>query len=378
MFRNRATIRPLRAAWLAALVLMAMNSSSVRAGFTFGPRAEVDFATVFPTLDPAYDGITSFSADGLEIYVQSTRPGGLSQWMDLWVTRRDAIDADWAPLENLGPAINSPGGAALSTITGNGLELYFNSDRPGGQGDFDLYVATRKTRNDRWSQAVNLGPKVNGPACDGVPSITRDGLELYFTSNRPGGHGNFDVYATRRATVNDPWGEAENLGPVVNSKYDDAGPSISPDGLVLLYQDYLSTPRPNGYGGGDFWMTRRASRLAPWGPPVNLGPNANGPTFEHNVHFSPDGFVLHYSTANADWTVVENWQAPILPIVDFNADGKVDLVDLVMLIDNWGTSNTLCDIGPMPWGDGKVDIEDLKVFMTYYEKENPPKSEDSK
>jgi len=66
------------------------------------------------------------------------------------------------------------------------------------------------------------------------------------------------------------------------------------------------------------------------------------------------------------------WQAPIIPIVDFNADGKVDLVDLVMLIDNWGTNKTLCDIGPMPWGDGKVDIEDLKVFMTYYEKENPP------
>jgi len=43
-----------------------------------------------------------------------------------------------------------------------------------------------------------------------------------------------------------------------------------------------------------------------------------------------------------------------------------------MLIDNCGTNDTLCDIGPMPWGDGKVDIEDLKVFMTYYEKENPP------
>ena len=67
-----------------------------------------------------------------------------------------------------------------------------------------------------------------------------------------------------------------------------------------------------------------------------------------------------------------NWQAPILPIVDFNADGKVDLVDLVMLIDDWGKTKSVCDIGPMPWGDGKVDIEDLKVFMTYYEKENPP------
>ncbi|MCL5278852.1 MAG: hypothetical protein M1376_02970 [Planctomycetes bacterium] len=378
MFRNRTTTWPSHAAWWAALVLLTLGVGGVQADFTFGPREKVDFAMAFPTLDPAYDGITSFSSDGLEIYVQSTRPGGLSSWMDLWVTRRGSTDADWAPLENLGPAVNVPNGAALSTITGNGLELYFNSDRPGGQGDFDLYVATRKTRNNPWSQAVNLGPKVNGPACDGVPSITRDGLELYFTSNRPGGHGNFDVYVARRATVNDPWGEAENLGPLVNSEYDDAGPSISPDGRVLLYQDYLSTPRPNGYGGGDFWMTRRAGRSAPWGSPVNLGPAINGPNFEHNVHFSPDGCVLHYSTASADWSVVENWQAPILPIVDFNSDQKVDLVDLVMLIDNWGTSNTQCDIGPMPWGDGKVDIEDLKVFMTYWEKDNPPQPADSK
>ena len=66
------------------------------------------------------------------------------------------------------------------------------------------------------------------------------------------------------------------------------------------------------------------------------------------------------------------YEASIFPVVDFNAEGKVDLVDLVMLIQNWGTNKTLCDIGPMPWGDGKVDIEDLKVFMTYYEKENPP------
>jgi hypothetical protein len=71
-------------------------------------------------------------------------------------------------------------------------------------------------------------------------------------------------------------------------------------------------------------------------------------------------------------------KAPILPIVDFNGDKKVDLVDLVMLINDWGKNKSVCDIGPLPWGDGKVDIEDLKVFMTYYEKANPPKSNDGK
>jgi hypothetical protein len=71
-------------------------------------------------------------------------------------------------------------------------------------------------------------------------------------------------------------------------------------------------------------------------------------------------------------------EAPILPIVDFNGDKKVDLVDLVMLINDWGKNKSVCNIGPYAWGDGKLDIEDLKVFMTYYEKENQPKSQDGK
>jgi len=67
---------------------------------------------------------------------------------------------------------------------------------------------------------------------------------------------------------------------------------------------------------------------------------------------------------------------PILPIVDFNADGNVDLVDLAMLIDDWGTDSSVCDIGPYAWGDGKVDIEDLKVFIAEWEEANAVDSQE--
>jgi hypothetical protein len=69
---------------------------------------------------------------------------------------------------------------------------------------------------------------------------------------------------------------------------------------------------------------------------------------------------------------VDLWQSTISPIVDFNGDGIVDASDMVIMVDHWGTDNSLCDIGPMPWGDGVVDVEDLIVFIKYWEQENMP------
>ena len=67
------------------------------------------------------------------------------------------------------------------------------------------------------------------------------------------------------------------------------------------------------------------------------------------------------------------WQATIDPVLDFNGDGILDIDDLVMLIENWNTDQSLCDIGPMPWGDGIVDEADLEVLMSScFEEIYPP------
>ena len=114
-----------------------------------------------------------------------------------------------------------------------------------------------------------------------------------------------------------------NLGPLVNSQYYESAPSLSPDGLLLFFCDLTTTttPRPGGYGGSDMWMTRRASLSDPWQAPVNLGPQVNGSAADVLPRISPDGSTLYYSEyLGGIW---ENWQAPILPVVDFNADGIV-------------------------------------------------------
>jgi hypothetical protein len=168
--------------------------------------------------------------------------------------------------------------------------------------------------------------------------------------------------------VNDDWGPPVNLGPLVNGPREDFWPGISPDGLVLFF----SSNRPGGYASIDVYMARRATRKDPWGPPVNLGAVVNGSSVTIHAKVSDAGSLLYFSSNRPGGVGgFDIWQAPIVPVVDFDADGKVDLLDLTLLIGNWATNDTLYDIGPYAGGDGKVDIEDLKVFIAEWEKVTP-------
>ncbi len=133
-----------------------------------------------------------------------------------------------------------------------------------------------------WATPVPLDAPVNSPtANDQGPALSSDGLTLYFCSNRPGGSGGNDLWASRRASKNDPWGEPVNLGPGVNSSGGDCGPSLPRDGRLL----FLTSNRAGGSGGNDIYMTSRHDRTndLSWGAPVRLGPDVNTADFE----FSP-------------------------------------------------------------------------------------------
>src|SRR5262249_20486866 len=86
-----------------------------------------------------------------------------------------------------------------ATLRPDGLELFFDSNRPGplgvpGLGSRDLWTSTRNTVSEPWSPPTNLGPVVNSESVDGFPALSSDGTTLIFASNRPGGFGGTDVY----------------------------------------------------------------------------------------------------------------------------------------------------------------------------------------
>ena len=352
---------PMVVASILGLGFLSGVETPAHADFTFGEP--VNLRSIIPILDPVYEVPTCFSYDGLEVYIWSERPGGHGGF-DLWVSRRASTEKEWGPPENLGPAINTAKSEGGASISKDGLTLYFASDRPGGYGGQDIYMTTRAVTNAPWGPAANLGPKVNSSSDDACMWVSADDLELYFQSTRAGVYGDQDIYVARRPTRNAAWSEAVNLGPLVNSPYAESDACLSPDGLVLFFSGTFFGPvRPGGYGNADMWMTRRASRSDAWQVPENLGHQINTGIHDIIPRISPDGSMLIFSTNSGG--VWENWQVPILPVVDFNGDGKVDGKEVLAMAEHWGQSKPLCDIGVSPLGDGVVDVNDLTVLAGY-------------
>jgi Tol biopolymer transport system component len=345
---------------VAAIVF---GGGSAKADFTFGEPTNLRLAGNDP-----YNHGGAITSDNLEQYFNSTE----SAW-DIYVTTRATPEDNWTEPVRLDAPINTQYTEAIGCISPDGLELYFTSDRPGGSGHEDIWVTRRESMQYSWGAPVNLGSVINSSAHDPCWSISDDGLELYFWSIRSGGG---DIYVTSRATKGDPWQGPVKLSAVVNSSSFEGFPLILNGGLMLLFSDAVSlAPRPGGYGGGDIWMTTRATRNDDWNVPVNLGPKINTTAYEGTPKISPDGSTLYFGStrpgsSGATWG--DAYQAPIIPIVDFNGDGIVDASDMCIVVDHWGEDYSLCDIGPMPWGDGVVDVEDLKVLAEHLFEEFPP------
>jgi len=280
-----------------------------------------------PVNSSSDDWDPSISADGLELYFDSNRSGGFGDY-DIWIAERVTTDDTWGEPENLGPMINGSGWEQAPRISADGLSLFFSSNRPEGSGHWDIWIATRETRDAEWSKAENLGPTINSFANEIAPSISADGLSLFFSSNRPNGLGSSDLWLTMRETPQDDWGKPVNLGPPVNSESCEMLSSISADGRKLVIGSSGFGPfRPDGHGKGDLWLATRATVSDPWGDPVNLGPVVNSSSYELSHCIAADGSKLYFcSNRPGGFGGFDIWEVSIIPIPgDLQEDGDSDL-----------------------------------------------------
>lgn len=173
----------------------------------------------------------------------------------------------------------------MPCISADGLSLFFSEDpgglftpprRPNGYGGDDIWVTTRTTPNAPWSEPKNLGPIVNTEYNEGTPNLSTDGLSLFFSSNRPGSYGGaYDaagLWVTKRSTKNSDWSEPVNLGSVVSTG--GAGsPSISADGLHLFF--ISNRPPSQAAHEVDLYLTNRRTITEDWDLPIRLGSPIN-------------------------------------------------------------------------------------------------------
>ena len=311
------------------------------------------------------DAGASTSADGLTLYFSSSRSGG-SGGYDLWCATRATIDDDWGPAVNLGQPPNSPYSYWAPSISSDELTLYFSDGHsptfgnrlPGGLGgQGDIWMVTRASVDGAWGEPVNLGPGVNSQHAI-HPSISSDGLSVYFQTHRSGALGHCDIMVATRESMCDSFGDPVFLKNV-NSGGPEWTPDISADGLTLFF---MRNPGPT-----EIWASTRRTTNDDFGAPIKLPPQVNMPGYDNGIpHLSADGSALYFlSDRPGGFGGWDLWQVPITPIVDFNADGIVDSIDMCMMVDSWGTDEPLYDIAPPPFGDEMVDVHDLIALAEY-------------
>ena len=200
------------------------------------------------------EGAESMNADATILFFTAcNRQDGLGS-CDLYFSQK--LNNRWTRPMGIGVPINSGAWEAQPSFSSDGKSLYFSSNRSGGYGGKDIWVSYLDDQL-RWSEPENLGPNVNTLFDDQCPFIHADNQTLYFTSNGWPGIGDGDVFISRK--VDTGWTKAENLGYPINTENNDNGLTVSYDGKTA----FLSSARDSGFGGLDIYS---------FGLPKNIQP----------------------------------------------------------------------------------------------------------
>ncbi len=279
---------------VSAMVLVALIASSLSAAPDFS-----DWSTpvnIGPIVNSTFaEGGPAISKDGLSLYFHSDRPGGEGS-TDFWVSQRAARDEPWGPPIHLGGVINTPSTEAVAALSRDEHWLFFTSDRPGGLGGNDIWASYRQHTHDPfgWQPAINLGAGVNSAFGDSAPSYfaNDDGgaPQLFFHSARPGGIGGTDIYVSE--LFNGTFGPA-SLVAELSSPGGEQHPSIRFDGLEIFF----FSDRPVSVGGVDLWAATRRTVFDPWSTPRNLGPIVNSVFGDVQPYISSDRRTLFFQAA---------------------------------------------------------------------------------
>ena len=244
------------------------------------------------------DFVPVISADRTLMAFTSRREGGIGNeieydyytgdpvgfYEDVYLAKN--INGKWQRPVNAGKAVNTETHDASIALSPDGQKLYIYKD----EGEGDIYVS--KLVGEDWGKPTPLNKNINGKKTHETHcSVTADENILYFSSEREGGYGGLDIWMSRKENGN--WGKAVNLGPVVNTKYDEDSPFIHADGRSL----YFSSRGHKGMGGFDIFRTSFDG--VTWQAPANIGYPIN--SADEDIYFvlSADNKYGYYASGGS-------------------------------------------------------------------------------
>lgn len=225
------------------------------------------------------------AAVNLENQSKGEEDANVYSYLDIYLVEQDNQNELIKP-KKLGENINTRyhDGPVCYSFDGKSMFITrnnINKNKPviDKQGTVNTKIYESKFENKNWQPAVEL-PINDDDFSNAHPSITRDGSELYFASNRPGGYGGMDLYVIYKE--NGVWGQPINLGPAVNTEGNEMFPFISNIGTL-----YFASDGHAGLGGLDIFFAEKNKDK--WLAPLNMGVPLNGPY---------DDFAVYYDDAN--------------------------------------------------------------------------------
>lgn len=243
--------------------------------------------TEYPEYSP------NITADESKIFFTSRRKGSFGGEVDLtegkyfediYMSERSG-SGKWQPAQNLGPPLNTKGHDATSGLSPDGHTLFvFKGDK--GNGD----ILISHLMASGWSVPEDPGKNINTSAHESSASLSPDGHTIYFVSDRPGGLGGRDIYYTTWNSKSNSWNSPSNIGQPVNSKYEEEGVWMHPDGRTL----YFSSKGNGSMGGYDIFCSTLDS--GKWSAPVNLGYPVNTGDDDVFVKFSANGLTIYFAS----------------------------------------------------------------------------------
>jgi len=183
------------------------------------------------------------------------------------------VNGEWDAPINITPELQTDGDFYISCLSSDGKLLFLSKD-----DNFNSDIFSSSFDGNSWNKIIKLNKNINTKYWESHGFISEDGNQLIFASARPGGFGGLDLYISYKEE--DDWGPAVNLGPEINTQFNEDRPFLINDGKTLFF----SSQGHENIGGYDLFRTDLQSN-ALWSNPENLGYPINTP--DDNIFFMP-------------------------------------------------------------------------------------------